>query len=637
MSRLTQILEKFKNRVSYRKYDTDALNISRSLAAGSLGNEDNFAEWASITNNPVVVVNFIGTFITTLISKLSQAPCRPEQDALKDIGVKIGLNASFAELYKDVLSDGYAFAAVGMSDGEPVVRKVDARYIMFNGEDASLKDATDVIIFEIVALTEAEKEDYMRDLLVPFTQLSTYVNFDPNAERVKVSHYHRDEKSGQFVLDIYDMDPEKPNTYPLGSIDRIPVIRFVGDKIELSDKRWHYRGIYYTFTSVMKFLAVTATKMQQRTASVDPDNYIASDAAIANHSLSWKNSGVKTVDDKDGNLVPLGPVQFIPHDDHFLIDTFNLLKTIISDMLGPAIASGSEAVTREEVIARQEVKDALSNLYLVRMVDSIEEIYRCIKMMMGGDTSRVVVLGGFIEAAKKEKAIKELQMVYQLAKESGVNTQGFVPIFLDYTDIETQTKEQLKQTFLQDPYKSPLVMQLQQQLQQSQQTIQQLNTQIALLRIQATQRLERQSEAIEADERMKRLEIAQKQWQTEADQSQQARMEVLKKLLEQGDYDGARMVVEAINMQDPPIIADPVIGQVADANSAVTRQSVNNALASTGAVGPQQQPGAAPSQGPTPQQNIGPSPSGAVPPNLPPQPRPSVQPPRAAATLFTNV
>ncbi len=175
---------------------------------------------------------------------------------------------------------------------------------------------------------------------------------------------------------------------------------------------------------------------------------------------------------------------------------------------------------------------------------------------------------------------------------------------------------------------------LQQQLQQSQATIQQLNQQIALLRIQATQRLERQSEAIESDERIKRLEIAQKQWQTEADQSQQARMEVLKRLLDSGDYEGARAVVEAINMQDPPIIADPTIGQLADANSAVTRQSVNNALASTGAMQNQQpiQGGTPPVQSSQPQASI----TGSVPPNIPPQPRPAAQPPRAAATLFTN-
>lgn len=634
MSKLTQVLEKFKNRLTYRKFDSDALNISRSLAAGSLGNDDNFAQWASITNDPVVVVNYIHTYITTLVAKMSSAPFRPEGDDLYGLGLKTGLNSTFTELYEDTLNDGYSFLGVGVQNGVPVVRKIDARYIMFNGDDATLKDATDVVVFEIVPLTEEEKEDYMRSILAPTTTMTTYVTYDPNSERVRVSHYHKDPKSGQFVLDIYDTDPEKPKSYPLGNIDRIPVVRFVGDKVEMTDRRYHYRGIYYTLSSVMKAMALAGTKIQTRVGSTDPDNYIAPDAAIANHDLSWKNTGVKTIDDKDGNQVPIPNIQFIPHDDHFLVESFNLWKEVISDMLGPTVASGSEAVTREEVKARQEVKDAISNLYLTRMVESIAEVYRCIKMLSGGDNSKVVIIGGFIENCKRDKHLAQVQTIYQFAKEAGLNTQGLVITMLSLTDLDDEVKNKILVTFQQDPYKSPLVVQLQQQLQQSQATIENLNRQIALLRIQATQRLERQSEAIESDERIKRLEIAQKQWQVEADQSQQARMEVLKRLLDAGDYEGARAVVEAINLQDPPIIADPTIGQIADANSAVTRQSVNNALASTGAVQqPQQnQGGMPPAQPPMPQTSS----TGSVPPNLPPQPRPSTQPVRAAATLFTN-
>ena len=636
MSRLTQVLEKFKNRLAYRKFDSDALNISRSLAAGSLGNADNFAQWASITNDPVVVVNYIHTYITTLVSKMSSAPVRPEDDKMSELGIKLGLNSEFAKRYKDTLNDGYAFVGVGVTDGVPVVKKIDARYIMFNGEDPTLKDATDVVVFEVVPLSTEEKEDCFRTEMVANSTMSTYVTFDPNAEKVRVSHYRKDEKSGQFVLDIYDDNADKPTSYPLGNIDRIPVVRFVGDEVELSDRRYHYRGIYFTLSSVMKAIALSATKVQTRVGATDADNYIAPDSAICNHNLSWANTGVKTVDDKDGNAQPISGIQFIPHDDHFLIESFNMWKEVISDMLGPTVASGSEAVTREEVKARQEVKDAISNLYLARIVDSIEEVYRCIKMLLGGDSEKVVIVGGFIEACKREKHRGEMKEVYAYAKEAGLNTQGIVIELTKLTDLPGDIKDRLVQTFKQDPYKSPLVMQLQQQLQQSQSTIQQLNQQIALLRIQATQRLERQSEAIESDERIKRLEIAQKQWQTEADQSQQARMEVLKRLLDSGDYDGARLVVEAINMQDPPIIADPTIGQIADANTAVTRQSVNNALASTGAMqNPQQQNqgGTPPAQSSQPQASI----TGSVPPNLPPQPRPAQpQPPRAAATLFTN-
>lgn len=636
MSRLTQVLEKFKNRIAFRKFDADALNISRSLAAGSLGNEDNFAQWASITNDPVVVVNYIHTYIVTLVSKMSGAPFRPEDDALTELGVKMGLNNVFSELYNDTLNDGYSFLGVGITDGNPTVRKIDSRYIMFNGDDPTLKDSDDVVVFEVVPLTQDEKDDYFRTEIISNSTMASYVTYDPNAERVRVSHYHKDEKTKQFVLDIYDLDPEKPKSYPLGNIDRIPVVRFVGDKVELSDHRYHYRGIYFTLSSVMKALALTGTKIQVRVSSSDPDNYIAPDAAIVNHNISWKNTGVKTVDDKDGNAQPIPNIQFIPHDDHFLVESFNLWKEVIADMLGPTIASGSEAVTREEVKARQEVKDAISNLYLARMVDSIAEVYRCINMLLGNGTDKIVIVGGFIESCKREKHRGEMKEIYGYAKEAGLNTQGIVIELTDLTDLPNEIKERLKATFKQDPYKSPLVVQLQQQLQQSQATIQQLNQQIALLRIQATQRLERQSEAIESDERIKRLEIAQKQWQTEADQSQQARMEVLKRLLDNGDYDGARLVVEAINMQDPPIIADPTVGQIADANSAVTRQSVNNALASTGAMQNPQQGQMAP-----PAQPSQPSTSGSVPPNLPPQPRPAQmntnQPPRAAATLFTNV
>ena len=625
MSRLTQVLEKFKNKLSYRKYDSDALNISRSMAAGSLGNEDNFAEWASITNNPVVVVNYISTYITTLVAKMSSAPFRPLDDRLKDTGLSIGLNGNFSELYKDTLNDGYSFLGIGMDNGTPQVKKIDARYIMFNGDDPTLKDSTDIVVFEVVPLTDEEKEDWLSDFL-PRTTLATYVNYDSNAERVKVSHYHKDEKTGMFVLDMYDKDPENPQSYPLGNIDRIPVVRFVGDRVELSDKRYHYRGLYFALSSVMKALAVTATKIQMRAAAEEADNYIASDAAISNYPLSWANSGVKTVDDKDGNQVPLKDVQFIPHDNHFLIESFNLLKSVISDMLGPTVASGSEAVTREEVIARQEVKDAITNLYLTRMVDSISEVYRCIKMLMGGDNSKVIVTGGYIEACKRDKNRGDLIQVYQYAKEAGLNTQGIVIEMLGYTDLDNKTKEQLAVTFKQDPYKSPLVVQLQGQLQQSQKLIENLQRQIALLRIQATQRLERQSEAIESDERIKRLEITQKQWEQEQKQSQEARMEILRTLLQNKDYDGARLVMEAINLQDPPIIADPTIGEYADANTPATHQSVQNALASTGALGGEQQ--GVPATPPPPVQN-GPS--------QPMNPQQSNAPPRAAATLFTNV
>lgn len=628
---LRTVLEKFKNRLTYKKFDADALDISRSLAAGSLGTGDNFAQWASITNDPKVVVNYIKTYVTQLVAKMSGAPFRPEDDSLKDFGLSIGLNARFSEQFKSVLEDGYSFLAVGVSDGVPVVKPIDSRYIVFNGDEPTLKDATDVVVFEIVPLSEDEKSDSLRNELVPFSDMSNYVTYDAQSERVKASHYHFDKKKNCYVLDIYDRDPEKPTSYPLGAIDRIPVIRFVGDAVELSDKRWHYRGLYYCLSSVVKAIALTGTKLQGRVSSVDYDNYIAPDAAIANHSLSWSNTGVKTIDDKDGNQVPVPGIQFIPHDDHFLIDSFNLWKSVVADMLGPTIASGSEAVTREEVVARQEVKDAITNLYLTKMVDSIEEVYRCIKMLLGGDTSHVIVLGGYLENVKKEKHLNEIVKIYQFAKESGLNCQGLVTEMLTLTDLDTKMKERIQGTFAQDPYKSPLVVQLQQQIQQLQKAVQDKDYQIGLLRLQATQRLERQGEAIASDERIERLKLTTQQNIEEMKQTQQANMEVLKTLLAAGDYDGARKVVEAINLREPPVVADPQVGEYADANTEATMSSIRQDLVGSGAVQSQQ---------PTP-----PMPQGGAPSQQPlaPQPLPKpvqsnapIAPPKAAATLFTN-
>ena len=56
---LKTILEKFKSRLAYRQMDKEALNISRSLAGGNLGTDKKYAQWASITNDPLVVVNYV--------------------------------------------------------------------------------------------------------------------------------------------------------------------------------------------------------------------------------------------------------------------------------------------------------------------------------------------------------------------------------------------------------------------------------------------------------------------------------------------------------------------------------------------------------------------------------------------------
>lgn len=625
-----QVLEKFKPRLAYKELDKTALEISRSAAAGNLGDgEDNYAEWAMITNDPLVVVNLVKTYITVQVSKLSGAPFRPENEKLLTIGAGIRLNSIFTDTYNDVLNDGYAFLGVGMSEGVPQVKPIDARYILYNGDEPTLRDATDVVVFDILPI-DLDSEDHGAMLTPAF--LGAYVDYDSSAERVKVSHYHKDKKRNIFVLDIYDKDPENPQTVDLPGLDRIPVVRFVGERVELNDKRYHYRGIYYQMASVLKALTLAGTKIQTRTAASDDDNYIVRSDAIANNNESWKNSGAKTVDnvDQNGNEIP--QVQFVPHDNDFLMSAFNTWKDVISDMLGPTVASGSEAVTREEVIARNEVKDAISNTYLTRMANSIEEVYRCINMLMDGDSNKVVIVGGYIDSVKRQKDMQNVVSIYNYAKEAGLNTQGMVVEMLALTDLPKETKESIAKTFQQDPYKSPLVVQLQQQNAQSQNTIEALQRQIALLRMQATQRLERQAEFIDSNERIKRLEIAYKQWADEQKQTQEANMRLLEDFLSKGDYLGAASVIATIREQSNSLLSDPVLNTLANLNSPENMQSVQSALASTAQPipAPQGQPQGQPMQ---PQQQ--PNPQQPMPPTLGRGPA-SMPKFGAAATLFNN-
>lgn len=592
---LKSILEKFKPRLGYRELDAAALDISRSLAAGNLGDgNDNYAEWASISNDPLVIVNYVRTYITTLASKLSSAPFRPKDDLLAEKGLNARLDSVFNELYTDVLNDGYAYLGVGFVEGNAVVRPIDARYILFNGDDPSLRDSTDVVVFEIVPLG---LDNSVENPLVN-SFLTAYVHYDTSTERVRVSHYHKDKKKGIFVLDVYDEDPDKPTSYPMQTLDRIPVVRFVGERIELSDKRYHYRGIYYQMGAVLKALALSGTKIQIRTASSSDANYIARSDATANHKDVWENTGTLTIDNVDTNGNDIPAVQIVEHDNEFLLKGFELWKNVIADNLGPTVASGSEAVTREEVIARNEVKDAISNTYLSRMADGIEEVYRCIQMFESGNKTKVVILGGYIESVKRQKEIGELNRIYQLAKEGGLNVQGFVIQQLAIADLPSSVKEALAVSFQQDPFKSPQVLALQEQVAQLNQTIQQQNTQIALLRLQATQRLERQKEFIDSTERTKRLEIALKQWTEEEKQTQEARMAVLNDCLAKGDYEGAVRVIEEIKSTSNPIITDNIINMGANAFSDENNKSVQSALAETGT--PPAQP--APVQAPAPQQ-----------------------------------
>lgn len=545
---LNTILERFKSKLSYRDQDKRALDISRAAAAGSLGETD-YAEWALISNDPLVIVNYVKTYITVLASKLSAAPFRPANDALNDKMIEMRINAKFNELYKSTLDDGYAFLGLGLANNKPVANIIDARSVMFNGDDPTLKDATELVVFEV--LPKSQDDTFISS----FPQ--DYVEYDDNCEKVRTYYYYK--KDGQFFLDVYDEGAEEPSHSLIPNVDRIPVVRFFGERFELQDKRYHYRGLYYQLSGVIKALALSATKIQIRTAMSDDDNWLASSDAISNHKQSgWQNAGVKVFDPLDANGDPIkDAIQPVPHDNAFLVQAFDTWKSVISDMLGPVIQSSSEAITREEVLARSEVRDAIANTYLGNMADAIAEVYRIINGMLNGDMSPVIVEGGFIEAQKRAKTAQQLTGIYQVAKESGLNAQGFIFEILANSELPTDMKTRVGNLLLQDPYASPKVVELSQQLQQAQATIQQQTTQITQLRLMASQRMERQAEYTAMLERTKRFEIMFKQWQQENKDTQEARMEVLRKLLDTGDVNGATAMLQAIQQMDNPVLAEP--------------------------------------------------------------------------------
>lgn len=561
---LLKVLERLHNRITYKKLDTDALDISRACAAGSLGTKDDYAQWAMLTNDPMVVVNYVKTFITTQHSKLTKSPFKPESDTLADLGVALRLNAMFSDTYMDVLNDGYAYLAIGMHEGVPQVKVVDARYILFNGDDPTLKDSTDVVVFEIVPLDHDDKEHKFEDYP------TGYVEYDSADERVVTSHYHKvtrtDEETGEeydaYVLDIYDYPSSEPKQYELEGLDRIPVVRFVGERVELSDKRYHYRGIYYQMSSVMKALTLSGTKVQTRVAATDDDNYIVSEAGIKNENHTWDNSGVKTWSDKDDNGGDVEKPIPIEHDNMFLIESFNLWKNVIADMLGPVVQSGSEAVTRDEVQARNEVRDALANIYMTKLSDSISEVYRCINMFMYGDNTPVVILGGYIEEVKRQKYINELNVVCEKAEKAGLNTQGIVEEYVKFADLPSATKQKVLDTIKTDPYASPMVQGLKTQIDQLNDALRKKDMQIAILQLKASTRAEHQNEYIAMLERNNNAELLFKRWQQEQKDSTSARMEVLRKALETGDLVAAKAMLDLIQQIDTTPINTAVVESV---------------------------------------------------------------------------
>ncbi len=544
---LNQVLERFSSKLSYREMDKTALDISRTAATGSLG-EREYSEWALISNDPLVVVNYVKTFITVLASKLSSAPFRPASDKLNELVLNMRLNSQLTELYKMTLSDGYAFLGIGLSNGQPITNIIDARYIMYNGNDPTLKDATEIIVFEI--LPRSKDDDFISSFP------SGYIDFAPDAEKVRTSYYHIE--NGVVKLDIYNEGEDEPQRFEIPGVDRIPIIRFYGEKFELNDKRYHYRGLYFQLSSIIKAMALAATKIQIRTASSDDDNYIVSADAISNQEHTWRNASVKIIDslDANGNTIP-NPFSQIQHDNAFLLQAFEMWKGIVSDQLGPVVQSSSEAITREEVLARNEVRDAIANTYLSNVADSVAEVYRVIQMLMTGNTAKVIVQGGFLEATQRSKMLNNITSIYNLAKDSGLNAQGFVLEILANTELPLSMKQRVGKLLMQDPFASPQVKQLQTTIQQLNETVQKQNQQITLLRIQASQRLERQAEWVASQERIKRGELAFKQWQQENKDTQEARMEVLRKLLEAGDTAASLAMLNTIQHIDPPVLADP--------------------------------------------------------------------------------
>ena len=453
MSQLTQILDQFQNRINYLNIDKKALDFSRKLSSGDVSGDD-FKEWAAINDDPTVIVNTIKTNITVLCSQLSSNPFVPVSDALRDIGEYLKLDSIAAEQFQNVLNDGFAYVGLGMSNGRPVIKNIDARCIMFNGEEPTLRDATDVIVFEV------RPKDINKEFTV--TEFpGQYIKFDANTEYVICSHYHK--VDGGWVLDVYEDCEAEPISYPIMGIDRCPVIRFVGEKYELSDRRWHYRGLYYTMGSLLKAMTLTATKLQTRVATQEDANWILNSEAVSAESdfNTWSGAGARTIKDKDSNGVDIRtPFQQVQHDNQLLVNAFQLWNDCITNMLGPVTVSGSDAATREEVIARNQVRDSIVNSFMIPTYNAMCEIYRVINMMMNGDPSPVLLSGGFLDAAKKAKAKAELDYLYVKARESGMNTQPLVQLMVKNSDLEKQSKEIILQNVMQDINQNPVVVNL---------------------------------------------------------------------------------------------------------------------------------------------------------------------------------
>lgn len=582
---LTQILERFKSKVAYRNTDKTALDMSRAADAGNLyDNDKNYAQWALISNDPLVIINYVKSFITTLSSKLASAPLRPEDDKLNEVCLGMRLNAMGVEMFRSTLADGYNFLGFGLDNDEPTCSVIDARSIMFNGNDPTLKDATEVVVFDV--LPRERDDNFISEFPID------YVDFDPTEEKVRTSYYYK--KGGKVNLDVYEEGKDKPTHYEFPNLDRIPVVRFYGERFELTDKRWHYRGLYYQFASIIKAATMTATKIQIRNATSDDDNYMVATDAIANSRKDWNNVGAKIFDhmDANGNQIDK-PIIPIEHDNQFLVQSMELWKSIISDMLGPVVQSNSEAVTREEVIARNEVRDAIANIYLSYISNSMSECYRIVSMLKGWGSKKVVVQGGFLEETQRSKKTQEIVAMYNLAKESGLNSQGFVMQVLVSSSLDQRTKDDLAKLLLSDPFASPLVQQLKTQVQQLTLELQKAQQREAILRTMASQRLERQAEWVAAQKEIKRNELTLKQWQQEDKDTQEARMELMRSFIQKGDTVSALALLDQIKQTDPVVALNPALDAMGNEDlqtmTSSARKDVDN-VAGNSELYPGQQP-----------------------------------------------
>ena len=569
---LKDILNQFSNRTTYTDIDKRSLEQSRALASGKIADKK-FDEWAGTEKDPSVYINYVKTYITIFKSQLAANPMVPVNDELRSDGEKLHLGQVIADRLEGVLNDGFDYLGVGMSNGTPIVKPIDARYILFNGEDRTLRDSTDVVVFEV------RPNGIGEDASVHSPYPVGFVDFDSYHEHIITSHYHK-AKDG-WILDIYDdAEQEKPVSYPLTGLDRVPIIRFTGERYELEDKRFHYRGLYYATASVLKALCLSATKMQIRCATQDDANYLADSNAIgAEEDLStWQGVGVRTFKNTDPNNNTLkNVVQPLTHDNQFLATCYSTWKQAITDMLGPVVQSGSDAATREEVIARNQVRDAIVNSFMLPLVEAVQEVYRVIAMFKTGDTANVILVGGFVDNARKTKKKGELEFLYAKMKESGMNTTGVVQLMIQESDIEAPEKMLIMQTMQQDPMASPQVMQLKQQLQQAQQQIQQMNLQMSLMKAQSSWRNEYRTEYVKNQREMKNNEISLEQWKEEHKDMRDAYNKMLDHALSVNDMQMATSVLALMRAEDKSVLLDQET-HVANQVNNINENAANNVV-----------------------------------------------------------